>query len=550
MKTASRSLLGRSMFVAGVAAALSMATPLFAQQQPAPASSDEENAVILTPFEVRANADVGYVATSSLAGGRTETALKDTPSAISVITKEFMTDIAATGTRDVAEWTVNATPNHNTSNTVTNQSYELTIRGQAAGFPSRNYFVWYVNSDAFATERLEFARGPNGVLFGDSTAAGLMTTYSKRPILQKRRYVFALRGDSEGGLRSTLDLNEPLGANGAVRLNVLKEEGADWRDRVKYPRDGVQLSVAQKLTDKTIFRAEGEWGIYSRNVAPLSYWDQMSYYTNPNLVYNGLGTPQPATGNATGIARMATNTYVPALPQLGVGNWSSFSRTIGSSMTIFPDSARTDVPNSPVLPYREFNLNAPDQINQYKYHSYTAYVDHRIGDLFLQLAYNYLENESKDFGSRESFYQLFLDINTVLPNGQPNPKFRVPFAEIVPVTNTQGNTVDDLRLMGTYKLSRSWVNQRLSFITGVRSDNYTSENKTLYRVAPVTTPTTPFNHRDAANAFRVRLYADEGISGTKIKNRKEFLRLLKDAESGLFDMVVVKEEEKLHSKFV
>ncbi|MEG1578716.1 MAG: recombinase family protein [Oscillospiraceae bacterium] len=39
----------------------------------------------------------------------------------------------------------------------------------------------------------------------------------------------------------------------------------------------------------------------------------------------------------------------------------------------------------------------------------------------------------------------------------------------------------------------------------------------------------------------VRLYADEGISGTKIKNRKEFLRLLKDAESGLFDTVVVKD---------
>ena len=39
----------------------------------------------------------------------------------------------------------------------------------------------------------------------------------------------------------------------------------------------------------------------------------------------------------------------------------------------------------------------------------------------------------------------------------------------------------------------------------------------------------------------VRLYADEGISGTKIKNRKEFLRMMKDAESGLFDMLVVKD---------
>ena len=39
----------------------------------------------------------------------------------------------------------------------------------------------------------------------------------------------------------------------------------------------------------------------------------------------------------------------------------------------------------------------------------------------------------------------------------------------------------------------------------------------------------------------VRLYADEGISGTKIKNRKEFLRLMRDARHGLFDMVVVKD---------
>ena len=37
----------------------------------------------------------------------------------------------------------------------------------------------------------------------------------------------------------------------------------------------------------------------------------------------------------------------------------------------------------------------------------------------------------------------------------------------------------------------------------------------------------------------VRLYADEGISGTKIKNRREFLRLMQDARQRLFEMVVV-----------
>lgn len=43
----------------------------------------------------------------------------------------------------------------------------------------------------------------------------------------------------------------------------------------------------------------------------------------------------------------------------------------------------------------------------------------------------------------------------------------------------------------------------------------------------------------------VKLYADEGISGTKTKNRKEFLRMLADAEHGLFDVLVVKDISRL-----
>ena len=38
-----------------------------------------------------------------------------------------------------------------------------------------------------------------------------------------------------------------------------------------------------------------------------------------------------------------------------------------------------------------------------------------------------------------------------------------------------------------------------------------------------------------------RLYADEGISGTSLKKREEFRKLLQDAEFHLFDMVVVKD---------
>lgn len=39
----------------------------------------------------------------------------------------------------------------------------------------------------------------------------------------------------------------------------------------------------------------------------------------------------------------------------------------------------------------------------------------------------------------------------------------------------------------------------------------------------------------------IKLYADEGISRIKIKNRKEFQCMLADAEKGLFEMVVVRD---------
>ena len=67
---------------------------LFAQDD---ASSDE--IYELSPFEVSADTD-GYAARNSLAGSRIDTALKDLPNSISVMTEEFMKDIGATSPQD------------------------------------------------------------------------------------------------------------------------------------------------------------------------------------------------------------------------------------------------------------------------------------------------------------------------------------------------------------------------------------------------------------------------------------------------------------------
>src|SRR5215217_3811556 len=79
---------------------------MFGQAAPAPsATSTAEPAVKLDPFQVSADSDVGFVAASSLAGGRIATALKDTPVAYSVITREFIDAFNITDVAQAAEWT-------------------------------------------------------------------------------------------------------------------------------------------------------------------------------------------------------------------------------------------------------------------------------------------------------------------------------------------------------------------------------------------------------------------------------------------------------------
>ena len=71
-----------------------MPASLCAQTPTVPAEPEEkeEQVVELSPFEVTSDQDRGYAATSSLAGSRINTQLRDVGSAITVVTAEFMKD--------------------------------------------------------------------------------------------------------------------------------------------------------------------------------------------------------------------------------------------------------------------------------------------------------------------------------------------------------------------------------------------------------------------------------------------------------------------------
>jgi outer membrane receptor protein involved in Fe transport len=193
-----------------------------------------ESSLELPPFEVRTDKDEGYVAQNTASGSRLNTSLLDTPGAISVFTSEFLQDIGATDIEQLSEYVMNTdrdlgflreTPQGNNFST---QDRSFRIRGIAtdlSGGRSVNFLRRTLEMDTFNTERVEFSRGPNSILFGQSTA-GTFNTQTKRADPRRRRYELSFRAGSYDQLRAAVDINVPLVANrAALRLKLPRFSG-------------------------------------------------------------------------------------------------------------------------------------------------------------------------------------------------------------------------------------------------------------------------------------------------------------------------------------
>ncbi|HEY0943914.1 MAG TPA: TonB-dependent receptor, partial [Opitutaceae bacterium] len=518
-----------------------------------PAATSGDGTIELSPFEVNTDRDTGYTAASSLAGGRVELPLKFTPAAVSVLTREFLDDIGGTNLRDVTEWAPNVVPEYN-KNEAAFGDFNYFVRGMGSSFPSRNYFLWYVDSDSYNTERFEFSRGPNGVLFGDGNAGGIVTTWTKRPRFDRPAYTVQARADSYGGWRTTIDLNQPLNDRLALRFNGLAQNLESWRDNSDNKRHGAHLAGIVKLTDRTRLRFEGEWGDGERTLYSSMYFDQASYWDGATT-YDGSGTPIPnATATAAGLTRMSTvdyNVFIPALPDLGIQNWSTFYKTTGTGAAIRPEG-RGDIANLPRLPSREFNNQPVDSLATLDYHTYSGFLEHRFTpDLFIEAAFNVFSQDR--WARNEPLYNTYaVDVNRLLPNGQPNPKFGVPFTDVNPIHHFQGSRVTDYRLLANYRfdIERIALEQRLTVIAGTRKDRYSRITRHLRRINTPTPWTTT-----QGNILRVRMYWDEPgsyltdpdgipapadwdlgyVRGTYVQERKAIDYLQLSTVSSLFD---------------
>ncbi|HUR59783.1 MAG TPA: TonB-dependent receptor, partial [Opitutaceae bacterium] len=470
-----------------------------------PPPADDKEAIMLSPFEVRTDGDVGYTAASALAGGRTDTPLKLTSAAISVMTSQFLEDIGATNFRSAGEWALNWVPQLDVNTGVTG-GFSINYRNMGNTFASRNYFLWYIESDSYNTERYEFARGPNGVLFGDGGPGGISTTWTKRPRFDRATYSINARVDSFTGWRSSIDFNRPINKSFALRLNAFAENAPGYRNDNHNERQGAHLAGVYRLTQKNHFRFEGEFGLQDRSIYPSYYIDQASFWNRSTI--NTGGTTLPNTTN-TGIARISTNNFFVITPGVANGallDWGPSYQTTGTGFGLLQTGeARTDIPNSPRLPSKEFNLQPPDSVARLYYYAYTLYLDHRFSDnLFVEVAYNRFRNDRHSHGSQSLFNTYRIDVNTVLPNGDANPNFGKPFTDTERVKSLQGNIVSDFRILANWRFETTWLKQSFSGIAGSRLDRFDLYSRTLRRV----NGTNP-NLTVAANQIRERRYWDQ-----------------------------------------
>ncbi|HEU5077658.1 MAG TPA: TonB-dependent receptor plug domain-containing protein [Opitutaceae bacterium] len=357
-------------------AVLAMANlPPLVAQTAAPNSNDdektkgkkEEQVIELSPFEVVTEKDNGYAATSSLAGSRLNTSLKDVASAIQVVTPEFLKDTGATDLKQILIYQTNTeasgiggnfyggnADDQNLRNArAVNPDNGTRVRGLDTADRTRDFFPTSIPIDTYNMSRMDIQRGSNSILFGLGSPAGIINQSLKDPNLNKLGVEAQFKVDSYGSLRGVLDVNVPL-LKDTLGLRVIGlDENEKFRQDFTFEHDKRVYAAARwqpVLSDRvfTQIDVKVESGRINAN-RPVSVTasDFISNWFGPLNHYLAY---QPLTDNGVPIA--PDGTRHPELSHYFAGaparDWWN-----GSPATIFQNPNASTIGNGHVDAYRQ-----------------------------------------------------------------------------------------------------------------------------------------------------------------------------------------------------
>ena len=496
----------RSFWLSAVVVLLTM-PDVFGQAATATVAADKkDDAIVLSPFTVNTEKDRGYLAGESLVGGRMATDLFKTPSDTTVLTKEFLDDIGALNYTDAAAFLTNATL---TRPADADYGNNVNFRGIGGGFPARNYFRNLNSVDFYIVERLESARGPNSILFGDGVVGGVLNTSTKRAKIGRDSNAFTLRTDSEGSIRGTLDLNRSFSSKAAVRVNLLESRDRNWVSTYFNDRHGADVAGTYRPWKRGEFRTEIELGQIKTNYAIPGFSDSTS-------LWNGVGFDGPtATNNAlpagsAGLFRYNADRIVwngkTVVNQIGYGS------TNGSGLAIEP-SKEAFVPNFPTIA-RNFTLQPTDlTATDINYNVLAGFYEHQWTDhLVTEVAYQYAEQLRHQ--NTVKFSSLQIDAIRTFADGSANPRFGQKFMEYSSASGTESqnnNKHYDARVVTAYELPISLWKQKLNFFSSRRIEIFDSKGNRVGRSNGAIADLT-----NGANLVYYRAYVNDGPQSWEI----------------------------------
>ncbi len=254
-------------------------------QTPVTANSDEP--VRLSSFRVDTSKDKGYLATNAVSGTRLNTAIKDLPMPIEVITSEFITDIGATDLKSALAFSAGIygsdsftsesggpglfdfSPSRPTNKPLSQLPTAVNIRGFYTGTQLRLGFrngtqydatVLGAPVDAVDIDRAEVVRGPAALLYGVSTLGGVVNVLPKLP-LAKARYELSQTFGTFDFARTSVDATGPLLADGKLNYRVLgaHQTGGSETDFYELNTDYLAAKLEWRPFKSTDVYAEYLW---------------------------------------------------------------------------------------------------------------------------------------------------------------------------------------------------------------------------------------------------------------------------------------------------
>jgi outer membrane receptor protein involved in Fe transport len=444
------------------------------------AAPGDENVVVLSPFVVTAEDQEGYHATSTLAGSRIKTELKDVAASITVLTKEFLNDISAADINDVLAYTATGegardfTSSRNslgrpTDDIAENPFSSNRLRGLSQAESLRDYFYTinnWIGFDTYNLDEVTISRGPNSALAGLGSPAGVINYSPQIANFSRERSSVSFRFGSFGDVRATVNSNVVATEDVlAFRLAAVvanrgfKQKPSHNKDRRLY------FTTTYKPWERTTIRASYEIAkVKANNPNSLTPEDGITQWLElGSPVYDssvtGATIPAPLTGGAD-------NPIVVFNDAGTIEGWynantrASFFQSNLSGTSLWTAQR---MHTNQYLPLDSLNLNP--SLDDREFRAFNISIDQEIArGLYANLSYvNETIDNSRLNLFRTEYATYFIDPNVRLPDGSANPHFGETYMEFRGLDNlgVDDNTNEVLRGTATYHLELNKINKWL-----------------------------------------------------------------------------------------